>query len=445
MINKVRKTVLRNNMFESGDSVVVALSGGADSVSLLHVLISLSKELDLKVYAAHLNHNIRGEEALRDENFCRDLCEKLNVRLYVKGVDIPSLSRERGESEELCGRNCRYEFLGEVARDINGKIATAHTLSDSEETMLYNISRGSGLHGLISIPYKRQNIVRPLLDVSREEVEAYIAENNLSYVEDSTNFSLDACKRNRIRHSVLPPLKDLNEGFHENFSRLRSMLISTDNFMESTALSALNCAKCEFGLKGEELKKLHEAVLMRAICLWLDENGALYEYKHIEFISKMLESSGAVVLPKGRAVTYSHGLLRICEKPIDSVFSEIPFVSDCVIHYNGKEYSFTENKFDFEINKKLANCALDCDKIPHDAVLRTRREGDTFSPLYRNVTKQLRKLQNELSIPTDLRDVSLLVASGNKVLWAEHIGVSQDVSVSKSTKRAVIPSVRKGV
>ena len=156
MNNSVYRTLINKCGVKDGDRIVVALSGGADSVTLLNVLLEIKKELTgLEIFAAHVNHNLRGEESQRDEDFVRELCKEKGVELFVYSAYVSTLAKERGQSIELCAREVRYEFFSELAESLKAKVATAHTLSDAEETMLYNICRGTTLHGLCSIPYVR--------------------------------------------------------------------------------------------------------------------------------------------------------------------------------------------------------------------------------------------------------------------------------------------------
>ena len=200
MKDKVVRALQQYSMLNQGDSVIVALSGGADSVALLNVICSFKEKYNLKIYAAHLNHGIRGEEAERDENFCKILCDKLNIELFTKRINIRQLAKVQKISEELCGRNERYSFFENLSRRLNAKIATAHTASDNAETVLFNLARGSSLGGISGILPVRDNIIRPLIYVTRAEVEQYCKENNLDYVTDSTNLT-DDYTRNHIRHN----------------------------------------------------------------------------------------------------------------------------------------------------------------------------------------------------------------------------------------------------
>ena len=190
---KVKSIIEHNDLLKKQEKVIVAFSGGADSVSLLLVL----KELGYRVLAVHVNHNLRADESKRDENFCRDMCKRLNIDFFCENVDVYSCCKENKLSIEQGARELRYGALNKYAKNI--KIATAHNISDSIETTIFNLSRGTGLKGLCGISVKRENIIRPILYCSREEIESYIQEQNESYVEDSTNKEV-VYTRNKIRH-----------------------------------------------------------------------------------------------------------------------------------------------------------------------------------------------------------------------------------------------------
>lgn len=214
-------------MLSYGDKIVVGLSGGADSVCLTHALVSLRDSLSLEVEAVHVNHGIRGEEALRDEKFCSDFCKSLGIKLTVFRFDIPLECKKTGESEEECGRRKRYECFKNTAGE-NAKIATAHNLNDSAETVLLNIVRGTGCKGLCGIPPIRGNIIRPLIMTSRDDIELYCKENSLDFVTDSTNLQ-NEYKRNVIRNVVFPTLQKMNPSVLSAFSRLTENATDDEN------------------------------------------------------------------------------------------------------------------------------------------------------------------------------------------------------------------------
>lgn len=438
MNNRVFHTLTVKCGVNKNDKIIVALSGGADSVTLLDVLLRISESgFPLSISAAHLNHNLRGEESLRDEEFVRYLCKSRGVELFFESVDVLRLAKEKSESIELCARNVRYEFFSRLARKQGARIATAHTLSDSQETMLYNIARGTTLHGLTSIPYTRDEIIRPLLDVTRAQVEEYCEANSLEFVTDSTNLDESVCKRNKIRHSVLPPLKSLNDGFDRNFYKLREDLLLCDDFLRESAKKAVNECKTDFGFCAEKLLKLHPALLRRTLALIAEKSGAKFENQHIILCEKLLSSFGAVMLQGGFTAVCTQGLFRIVDSAQSEDFSELKFKPGMTFVCNSKTYTtqLTDNKNN--VYKKFASSCVACDKINSNTVIRKRREGDTFSLLHRGVTKPLRKLQNELKIPKELRDESLVVANDSTVLWAEHIGVSAQGAMGNNSAQGV--------
>ncbi len=406
-LDKVQRAVSAFDMLQSGDKVIVALSGGADSVSLFNVLLELKDEYNLTLYAAHLNHNLRGDEALRDEMFVRDLCESNCVELFVKSVDVRALAKEQHISEELCGRDKRYEFFDELSKTLGAKIATAHTASDNAETVIFNLTRGAGLNGLSGIAPVRGNIIRPLIYVTRDEVETYCSLKELKYVTDSTNLE-DEYTRNKIRHSVIPVLKELNSDFENTVRRESELLREHNSFIELKSVEAIDNIKVHNGYDSKLLSEYDKTLRYSVIKKLAELNGAQVDYKLIRLIDEAL-SGGAVDLPDGTRAVIKQGTLRFIKKEQDDYFSELELKSDTVFVYNSKQYSVKEIKLD---NKKL--------------VFRTRGAGDSFTLPKRNVTKTLKKLFNELKIPEENRDSVMLVASGNEILWIEGVGASRD-------------------
>ena len=405
-IAKVSRAVKDFDMLQNGDRVIVALSGGADSVSLMNALIEIKADYELTIYAAHINHNLRGDEAKRDENFVRELCEKPGIELFVKSVDVRALAKERRQSEELCGRGARYEFFEELSRKLGARVATAHTASDNAETVIFNLTRGAGIKGLSGISPVRDNIIRPLIYVTRGEVEEYCSDNKLRFVIDSTNLE-DEYTRNKIRHSVIPVLKRLNPDFENTVSRESSMLRSYNSFIELKADEAINKLKVENGFDSRRLSKLPEALRLSVIRGLCKLNKAEADYKLTKLIDSNL-GGGAVNLGGGVRVVIKQGTLRFVRDDEKDQFSELELKPDTVFIYKNKKYSVKELK----INS-------------NGLAFRTRREGDVFTLPKRNVTKTLKKLFNELKIPEEKRGGLILAARGSEVLWIEGIGASK--------------------
>ncbi len=227
---RAAETVERYDMLPRGSAVLAAFSGGADSSALLHFLCSVRGKRGLRVFAAHVNHGLRGAEADRDEAFVRGVCRAWGVPLFAARVNVRAEAEKTGESEELCGRRLRYAFFEKTAAALGARIATAHTLSDCVETILFNLARGTGLSGLCGIPPVRGNIVRPLIETTRAEVEAYCRENGLDFVTDSTNFSR-VYGRNRVRLDVVPALRTINPSLEKAVLREIRLFAADEAFL----------------------------------------------------------------------------------------------------------------------------------------------------------------------------------------------------------------------
>ncbi len=424
MKHKMLKAVYDFSLIESGDSIVVALSGGADSVALLNALNSVKELYSITLYACHLNHNIRGEEAQRDEDFVRALCEELNIELFVKCVDVPVLSAEKKQSLELCGREARYEFFEELSKKLSAKVATAHTASDNAETVLYNLTRGSSLNGLCGIKAKRDYIIRPLIYATRDDVERYCEENSLSFVTDSTNLS-DDYTRNNIRHNAVPALKSVNSELEATVTRMCSSLSDIQDYLNKISLEEINNSKTDTGYDCKKLLKLDKAVLKNSIVLIAKQSGVQLSFRLVELVADAMVNGGSVDLGESKRAVCKQGFLRIVDSQKDcDDFLEIPFLSSGCVKYISKE----ELK---NINKNLLKNCVNCDIITDSTVLRTRRDGDSFTLKNRNVTKSLKKLLNELKIPAEKRSSLKLIANGSTVLWLEGVGTSKQGSVNE--------------
>ncbi len=209
LLDTVRNTIQTYNLIEKGDKVVCAVSGGADSVCLLHALLNLRSEYQITIYVANVNHLIRGEESDSDSDFVKRICRAADVECFYREYDVPKLSKELKMGTEECARLVRYEFFEEISQKLSGaKIATAHNLNDNAETVLFRLIRGSSAEGLCGINHRRGNIIRPLLDAERKDIEKYLRENNISYVTDSSNLMLDY-SRNKLRLNVFPVLREI--------------------------------------------------------------------------------------------------------------------------------------------------------------------------------------------------------------------------------------------
>lgn len=450
MKNKIHEAIKRYNMIRRGDRILAALSGGADSVTLLHYLFIYKDILGITVEAAHVNHMLRGKEADRDELFCRSLCEDMGIKLHVKRADVRKIAKDKGLSEELCGRNIRYEFFDEIVNNSGMKIATAHTLSDSIETMIFNLARGTGLKGLCGIPPVRKNIIRPLINCYRSDIENYCKEHNLDYVTDSTNLE-DDYSRNFIRHNILPQLKNINIEADKAIGRTIGWLRDDENYLSSMAGDMLEKIKIDDNKYDiHDLIDCPVPIKRRVIAKILNNSCGNISSEHILELENLLNKTGSVNLPKDLKAKVKDGFLIITSQNED--INNSARFNECIIK-QGESIQFGEKTIYLQnlsikdynylkfINKKLFYNCFDCDMIYGDYKCRTRLDGDYYHPVLKGCGKSLKKLFNELKISKEERTKRLILCDNNGIIWVEGIGIDERVKITDKTKNIVLINI----
>ena len=294
---KAEKLIKEYNMIDSGDTILVAFSGGSDSSALLFFMIKyLGEHNKDRIFAAHLNHMIRGKDADSDEKFAVETCAKYNIKIFTEQRNIPEIAKISKKSVEEAARNERYDFLKRMADSIGGniKIATAHTASDNTETIIFNLSRGCGIDGLRGISPVNNNIIRPLLSCSKEDILEYCKKYNIAYAEDNSNAD-EIYTRNFIRHSIASKLKEKFNGLDENIFKTTEIMRDTADFLNLCTDNTIKENANENGIDVDFLMSQHKT-LRRAVITKLYEN-AVYpdikklEYKHLLYIEDLLENN----------------------------------------------------------------------------------------------------------------------------------------------------------
>ena len=312
MLNKLLSFVREQGMIRPGDRVVCAVSGGADSVALLFALYLLKEKLDITLEAAHFNHHLRGEESQRDEAFVAELCDRYEIPLHIGGGAITPGKK----GLEAAARDARYAFFSRIP----GKIATAHTADDNAETVLIHLVRGTGLKGLGGITPIHGNVIRPMLKVTRQDVESFLEEWCLSHIEDSSN-ETDAFLRNRIRHHVMPLLKKENPRIAENLSQMALRLRQDEEYLSEQANSTTLPPV-------ESLKRMPKALRSRALEAFLKESGVREpEDSHIALTESLLFSekpSARASFPGGVTIAREYDRLVCLPQKEDLEESVLP-------------------------------------------------------------------------------------------------------------------------
>lgn len=429
--------VCLSEYFNKNDTVVVGLSGGADSVTLTH-LMKFNNDLELKVIACHINHNLRGEESLRDMEFVKSLCKEWDIPLFIKDVDIKALCKKDNLSEEECGRKVRYDFFNKTADKFCAKIATAHTLSDNAETVLFNLARGSALKGLCGIPKQRENIVRPLLSLTRSDIEAYCKKHNLSYVTDSTNEKTDYT-RNYIRHNIIPELKRINPAFETAVLRTTQSISSDDEYLSYLAGECYKKIKSKNTFDCNTLKNEHKSVRNRVIRLILSEFGFELSHKNIESVDKIIiDGVGKINIKDNMFIEIKDNILAVSDGKIKEEYFEFPLKDGRFLSKTGKTYNVqtldtNQIKTVHKVYKKLFDISLDCGKICGSIVVRQRKSGDKIKLKDNMYTKKVKKLLCENEIPLQERQKLFVIADDAGVIALEGFGIDVRVKCDENT------------
>lgn len=443
----VQMAMAQYGMVQKGDNVIVALSGGADSVALLHFMAAIAPQHGFALEAAHLNHGLRGKEADRDEAFVVELCKNRGIKLHRHRVNMADMQKPRGLGTEAWARKLRYAFFEVLVRQTGGKIALAHTLSDNAETVLFRLARGTGPRGLAGIPPVRGAYIRPFINISRAQIEVYCKKHGLHFVQDSTNQNL-AYARNRIRLQVLPALELAHPGALASVGRLAADMRALDMYLAQQAARLLHAAKEKDGYRADVLNRAPLPVLLQAISTLA--GGHNLTRRAIAAVQRVLQTqSRAAQLPGGKRAWIQDGLLYIQKAhslqpaaPYAFLLEEGKYTLPGGYNLTVKMVNYSEDIAKIAAYQKNCKKSLtfvaDYDKITKNILLRNRKTGDLFAPRGRNLTKTLKKWMNEQKIPIARRDTLPLLCQGNCVLWVWGHGFCEGVQVGTCTQKVLL-------
>ena len=392
LLEKIERANIDFHLFDNATKILVGLSGGADSTCLVTALVKLSEKYGFDVFAIHVNHMIRGREADRDEEFARNLCEKLGIEFLCERVDVPALSENAGESVELCARNVRYEIFEKTCKKLGiSHVATAHNACDNAETVLFNLVRGTGTRGLCGIPPKRPlcdgvTVIRPLIYAERKHIEEYLSEMSQDFVTDSTNLDSNYT-RNYLRNEIVPLLRNINPSLEESMSRTSRLHMKDEDYLSSEAERCLSDSI-------QQLSKLHESILSRTVIKMFssfsDETPSEFHVRALcEKIYSYDGNDTSISFPDDMSAKLQGGRV-IFEKHDREKKTFMDF--DVPLHEG--EMFFEENLYALYISfdknkdipktlvnkenvyKKYTTDYLYFDTIPHVLRVRNRRDGD---------------------------------------------------------------------
>ena len=456
MINKVLKYVKKYRMIEPGDTIVAGVSGGADSVCLLFALREIGKEIPLSLKVVHVNHGIR-PDAAKDAAYVEDMCGRLKVPFFLVEADVRGGAKKRGLSEEEEGRRVRYQSFEEVLGGERGKIAVAHNSNDRAETMLFHLFRGTGLSGMCGIRPVNGQVVRPLLCLSRKEIESWLEERQISFCTDSTN-SEDIYTRNRIRRHILPYAEqEICRGAAAHMNRTAEQLMEAEAYITRQAKAAMERCVQDKGGRGirinipaffREDEYLQGRILLECVA---EAAGSRKDITavHVESAAAILGGSRnkEASLPYGLVVykEYDWGMIQKREErkgPEAEERYELPAGVRVEIPGLGiVESTVFPRKESQNIPEKTYTKWFDYDKITSSVVFRHRQKGDYLTINSKMGRKSLQDYFVNEKVPEKERDKRFVLADGAHLLWVPGLRISEYYKITENTRNILQVSV----
>ncbi len=450
ILRKVGDTIAKHELLSEGDSVLVALSGGPDSVALLHILHRLKNKLDLRLHAVYINHNIRKKAAKKEEQFCKELCEQLGVELFIVSEDIPTLAKKTGKGVEEAGRDFRYATFEKLAREnkIDG-IALGHHVDDRVETVLFRIIRGTGKTGLAGIPVKRGKIIRPLYDLTKEELLTYLKENKLSYCIDESNRSIEY-NRNYIRNKLLVDIrKNLNPQVDRAILSLSDLAADEEAFLdEYVRLRARRILRRTVGGKIElDLVKYNaydkwvRRRLLRYCLAEISVGNGGPDRIVVDRLDDFCVSRGkSLSLPDGLQAATTDNKLVLYRRLTDSYV--VALTLDRLSRLTTLRYNFRMSLLDIgqavvDGQRRTSTVYLAHDKIAPPLTIRNIRPGDKFRPLGLKGTKKIGDYLTDRKVHRVFRDEIPVVCDKKGIVWLVGFEIADRAKIESSTGKVL--------
>ena len=435
-LEKFKNFIEENNLIEKGDSIVSAISGGSDSVFMLEMLLAIKDDYDLKIIVCHVNHGLRGAEAQRDEDFVKKLAEKNGLIYEVEHIDMAAYAKEHSLTCEEAGRKLRYLFFEEIKEKHKAdKVAIAHNENDVAETTFLNIFRGTGLDGLESIPLRRDFYIRPILCFEKSEILDFLKENNIHYVDDSTNFTNDY-KRNMIRNEIIPFIKkNFNENIVSSMSRLASIAKENNIYLEDIINDKYKSIIKANTIDREGFNKLGHYEKTLILRKFLRDN-----LNYLNNISKdnIEDMINLISLDSGKKydIDGKHYLVNDFDKTIFKKLDDNELSEEISLDFKlDKVYNIYGSKFKFVLSDKiLSKKYLDYDLLTGKLSLRNRRSGDRFNPFGMKGSKKIKDYFVDKKVSSDDRSKVLFLMNGDEIAYVVGYDIADKYRASSKTK-----------
>ena len=435
-LEKFKNFIEENNLIEKGDSIVSAVSGGSDSVFMLEMLLAIKDDYDLKIIVSHVNHGLRGAEAQRDEDFVKKLAEKNGLIYEVEHIDMAGYAKEHSLTCEEAGRKLRYLFFEEIKEKYKAdKVAIAHNENDVAETIFLNIFRGTGLDGLESIPLRRDFYIRPILCFEKSEILDFLKENNIRYVDDSTNFTNDY-KRNMIRNEIIPFIKkNFNENIVSSMSRLASIAKENNLYLEDIINDKYIDIVKSNTIDREGFNELNHYEKTLVLRKFLRDN-----LNYLNNISKdnIEDMINLISLDSGKKydIDGKHYLVNDFDKTIFKKLDINELSEEISLDFKlDKVYNIYGSKFKFVLSDKiLSKKYLDYDLLTGKLSLRNRRSGDRFNPFGMKGSKKIKDYFVDKKVSSDDRSKVLFLMNGDEIAYVVGYDIADKYRASSKTK-----------
>lgn len=440
---KVISFISRYGLITTGDKVLVAFSGGPDSVFALHFLHKFKRKFGIEIFAVHFNHQLRGKESEKDELFCEKFCETLKVPLYSVKLDVKTFAKQNKISIEEAARKLRYNSLEEIAQDFEcSKILTAHNQSDNTETVLLNFFSGTGYSGLTGIPIRRSNIIRPFLCLTKKQITDYLKQNKIKYRVDKSNKSNDF-KRNLLRNKVIPVIREkinpsVDDAVFRSSKVLENFLKQIDNSVEKIITDYSRISNGTIFIKSSVNKKYDEHILGEFFKKLLQENYS-YEFKYKDII----ELRALFEKQKGKTITLSSKLyavresngIKIQKNLEDSAQSSFVLLPGETKKYGGKTYGINTYKGTIpKLGTSKSAEFISGDSLEDKFILRKWKNGDRFIPLGMKGFKKISDFLTDCKIPSSEKKSVLVLENRNNIVWVVGLRIDERYKVIPKTK-----------
>jgi len=440
---KVLLFIADEKLIQRNDKILIGFSGGADSVFLLSFLKKFQKKFNLSLIAVHLNHNLRGEEADEDESFCRKFCADLNIPIIIKKKNVKSFAKKNKLSLEEAGREIRYKLFSDVAKKENcTKIATAHHQSDNTETVLLNLIKGCSLNGAAGIPAFRQNIIRPLLGITKDEIVSYLKNKKILFRIDSSNEQNDF-QRNYLRNKIVKNLKEeINPKLDEKIFNFSSTVIEVLGFVDSTLEESFKLIQfdkkggCKIPLSLFETKHLflQKAIIANALGKVVEVNA-----HSIEGVFGLLnKNTGAKFQLGGNLIALRDRSFISIKKKQKETDKEIFIGKDETKSVFGTVITLKEvlkNKLTFSSDHKVEY--LSAENLNFPLSIRKWKSADSFYPFGHSKPKRISKFLTDLKLTTDEKANQLLLLNKSEIVWVIKRRLDNRYAVTNDTKKII--------